>query len=237
MNNISYSTTEETALKLAERITQEVQKSEVYHLALSGGIDAVPIYKALTIAPIEWEKVHIYFTYEFVQGGKAGFNYTLAQGHLFNKINIPEKNIHRIIPNTDSEKEVRRYLNEELVLLPKVDGKPRFDFALIEMGENGHTVGIHPGQEELFWSEEFYISNTIPNSEDNVVTTTFSMLEVSKTVAFYAFGGKSRFIIGNIVNLMPEAKAYPANYLSALCPWMYLYADAESMSEKSYSIY
>lgn len=237
MNNISYNTTEETALKLVERITKEVQKSEIYHLAFSGGIDAVPIYKALTIAPIQWKKVHIYLTYEFVQGPKKGFNHTLLEGHLLNHINIPKENVHRIDTTAEPSQEATRYVKEELSHLPRIDGKPRFDFALIEMGEKGHTVGIYPGQEELFWTEEFYVHNQIPNSEDVVVTTTFATLESSKTVAFYAFGGKSRFIIGNIVNLMPEAKEYPANYLSALCPWMYLYADAESMSEKSYSIY
>lgn len=237
MNNISYNTAEETALKLAERITQEVQKADKYHLALSGGTDAVHVYRALVAAPIEWEKVHIYFTYEVVSGTKAGFNYTLADAHLFSKVNIPAENIHRIALDVTPDTEADRYANEELTLLPRVDGKPRFDFALIEMGDDGHTVGIYPGQEELFWSEQTYISNQIPNSNDHLVTTTFGTLECAKTVAFYAFSGKSRFIIGNIVNLMAEAKAYPANYLAAHCPWIFLYADAESMSEKSYSIY
>lgn len=238
MNTISYNTTETTANSLAKRIAQEVQKASVYHLALSGGKEAVHLYRALVKESIDWSKVHIYFSYEIVQGVGTGFNYILAQGHLLNHIDIPATNIHPIrTDNSNPQQEVERYIREELSTLPRLGGYPRFDMVVIEMTKDGQAVGIYQGQEELFLAEEIYMVSKHPNQEKTLITSSFPLLESAKGISFYAFGGESRFVIGNIVNLMPQAKAYPANFLIAHCPWVYLYADAESMREKSYSIY
>ncbi len=237
MNTIYYPTAEESAKKLAERIAKGIANAEIYHLALSGGKDAVPIYKALVAQDIDWTKVHIYFTYEIVAGLGVGFNYTLANGHLLSKVEIPETNIHKINPENNPAEESVRYYKEELAKLPILEGKPRFDMALIEMTTDGHTVGIYPSQEDLFLSEDIYLTNKHPEKDMTVITVSFEALETAKNICFYTFGGDARFIIGNIVNLMPEAKAYPANFLMAHCPWIYLYADSISMSEKTYSIY
>ncbi len=237
MNIVYYPTAEETAEKLAMLIAQEIANNNIYHLALSGGKDAVPIYKALVKQDIEWSKVHIYFTYEIVKGLGVGFNYTLAKGHLLSRIAIPEENIHPIRTEVDPNEEAKRYAKEELKNLPKLEGRPRFDRALIEMTTDGHTVGIYPQQEGLYHSEEDYLINQHPSKDMQVVTISFATLEVAKQIAFYTFGGDARFIIGNIINLMAEAKEYPANYLMAHTPWIYLYTDRMSMSEKSYAIY
>ena len=53
MNTISYPSAEATAKKLAERIQQEVEKSEVYYLALTGGFPAIPLYQALANTPTD----------------------------------------------------------------------------------------------------------------------------------------------------------------------------------------
>ena len=46
-----------------------------------------------------------------------------------------------------------------------------------------------------------------------------------------------RHAVGHIINLLPEAKAYPANFLAAKIPWVHLFADDQAMREKSYAIY
>ena len=78
MNTISYPSAETTAKKLAERIQQEVEKSEVYYLALTGGFPAIPLYQALANTPIEWSKVQIYYASEVMSGQQKGLHHLIS---------------------------------------------------------------------------------------------------------------------------------------------------------------
>ncbi len=237
MNTISYPSAEATAQKLAERIQQEVEKSEIYYLALTGEVTAIPLYQALAQASIDWNKVQVYYASEIVSGAKKGFHHTLAQAHLWDKVNIPTSHIHPIRTEVAADAEARRYAQEIMDTLPKVSGVPRFDLVLMDMTSDGHVAGIFSGQHELFLEESLTLTNNHPSSGDEYISLSIPTIESAKSLALYAFGGEARFAIGDIINLLPEAKAYPANFIASRCPWIYLYADAESMREKSYSIY
>lgn len=238
MNKLTYPTPEIAAKQLAERIKKEVECSDSYHLALSGGMAAPIVYRALSESDIDWEKVHIYFAYEFFTGAQKGFNYMLAKAHLFDKVALPHENIHPIeLDGKETHEAAIQYSNKIADTVPTIGKYHRFNMVLLEMHADGHTVGIYPNNEELYTDVAPYMANKRPDTDDEVVTIGFEALGTAKGLAFYAFGGDVRFVVGNIINLMAEAKDYPANYLSALYPWIYLYADAEAMREKSYSIY
>ena len=237
MNTISYPSAEATAKKLAERIQQEVEKSEVYYLALTGGFPAIPLYQALASTPIDWSKVQIYYASEVMSGQQKGLHHLVAKAHLFDKIEIPSSNIHPINTDNAPEAEAERYAQEILKTLPKVGGAPRFDMVLMDMTKDGHVAGIFAGQHDIFLEEPIAFANAHPSHGDQHVTLSIPTIEGAKGLALYAFGGEARFAIGDIINLLPEAKEYPANFIASRCPWIYLYADTESMREKSYSIY
>lgn len=237
MNTISYPSTEQTAKKLAERIAQEVKKADHYTLALAGTKTAIPLFKALVEADIDWQKIDVFYADEIMEGPQKGIQNLFAQAHLWDKVNIPEAQIHQIDTNAPLENELQRYMQEISRIVPKVAGVPRFDMVLLEMTSDGHAAGIFAGQHDIFLEEETLLSNKNPKDNTQHLTLSLHTIEAAKNICLYAFGGEARFSIGDIVNLLPEAKEYPTNFIAFRCPWIYLYADGESMREKSYSIY
>lgn len=238
MNILSYPSPKEVAQKLAERIAEEVEKKPVYHLAITGGEDAPMVYQALAAANINWQKVRLYFVSEVISGRQAGINYDVARHHLITKVPIREEQVYRIPIDADSAAQAAQSYQQQVTgEVPLLNGYPLFDAVLLALHEDGHVAEIHPGQEELYYKEDVYLVNKRPESGEETVTLSFQALSEVKKIFLYAFGDDIRFVIGNMVNLMPEAKAYPANVLTALNPWSTLYADAAAMREKSYAIY
>lgn len=238
MNILTYPTIEETTKKLAERIKQEVDKSEVYHIALSGTATAPLLYKALCEEDLDWQKIHFFFAMEQFGGKQRGFHYRLAKAHLFDKAPIAPDHIHPInVEAPDAETAKTSYIEEVAHWVPSVDGHFRFDIVLIEMYDDGRALGFHPGDETHYSHEDAYLVKDRPMDKEELITLGCEALGSAKSIAFYALGEELRYVVGNIVNLMPEAKLYPANYIASLYPWSYLYSDDEAMREKSYAIY
>lgn len=239
MNIMTYPTADVASQKLAERIKHEVDSNEAYYLALSGGVNAPILYRALVEADIDWKKVYVFFAFEVASGVQKGFNYKIAKAHLFDKVPLNPDHVYPI--NIDEDEDVEaikeRYIQIVSDVVPTLDGHHRFNMVLLEMHDDGQVVGLHPGDEEHYDNKAPYLVNKRPQDEANVITIGFEALGAAKSLVFYAFGEKLRFMVGNIINLMPEAKLYPANYLIALYPWAYIYADGEAMREKSYAIY
>ncbi len=239
MNVLTFPSAVEASQQLARRIKEEVDKSETYHIALSGGVSAVSLYQALSSESIDWKKVHFYFAYEFVDGPKKGYNATLAKVHLFDRIPLPPSQIHIIEPTGISPEDVAAAYTETLkTFVSFVDGFPRFNMVLLDLYEDGHTLGLYPGDIHLYDHPSAYHANGVKNApESHLVTLGFEALGTAKSLVFYSFGQHMKYVVGNMINLMPEAKEYPANYVTALYPWTFLYCDEEAMREKSYAIY
>lgn len=237
MNIISYPSPEETARQLAAFIADKVSKSDTYNIALTGGSSAPILYDALAASEIDWFKVHLFFACEVLTGAQRGAHYEQAHRHLISKVPLRDEQVHAFpLDAANSEEAARHYAEETASVVPHLDGLPRFDLVLLALGEDGHIAGLFPGQEELYHEEGVFLSNTTPE-EQAVCTLSLKALGEAKSIVLYAFGSEVRFVIGNMVNLMPQAKAYPANMLTALHPWSILYADADAMREKSYAIY
>lgn len=237
---MTYPTVEVATKKIAERIKHEVDSNEAYYIALTGGLQAPLLYRALAEEDIAWEKVHIFFACEILSGPQKGFNYQLAKHHLFDKAPIHPGNIHPIsVEGNESDLQTVKdaYIDEVSALVPTIGGHHRFNMVLLEMSEDGGAAGFYRGDEELYSEKDPYLQKNRPQDNENLLTISCEALGTAKSLLFYAFGDSLRFMLGNIINLMPEAKLYPANYLLALYPWAYIYADSQAMREKSYAIY
>ena len=120
-----------------------------------------------------------------------------------------------------------------------------FEQVKLLAGENPNDA-VRAFTKDVYKRQELYISDDVfaPNKmtteqgeQRQLVTVTLEALEESKRLVFLALGQDVRHAVGHIINLLPEAKAYPANFLAAKIPWVHLFADDQAMREKSYAIY
>lgn len=243
MNYNDYATPQLVAIKLAQMIQEKIAalpEGQQFHWALSGGDAYVELYKVLAQDPfrssIDWSRVRFYFVYEKM--GMQNSNWVAAQTYLFEPLAIDKNHVFGIDSEAkDLKQEAERYTQIIREKVPLLDGMPRFSLSLLELTPKGQTAGVCARQMDLFVDESVYITNTNPENGEEYITLTLHALESSKNLVFLALGPDSRFAIGDIVNLEPSAKDYPANYLSARCPWIHLFADKQAMRERSYSIY
>jgi|GEM_PF-586673 len=245
MNYHQYSTPEEVTSQLSLFICEAIEDTKGdFHLALSLDKHAAILAAALTTEPylsrIPWGRVHFYLLHEQL-GGENLTHYTKLQELLFIPLQIPEDHIHAISDQSLDPGQAAQALQQEVgAQVSHLGGIPQFDLAILEMGIDGHLAGVYPDQIDLYISDEIFAPNeteTISGAPQQLVTVTLSALEESKRLVFLALGQEVRHTIGHIINLLPEAKAYPANFLAAKIPWVHLFADDQAMREKSYAIY
>ena len=235
MNYHQYSTPELVTTQLAQFIAEAVEATEGdFHLALSLEEHAEVLAQALTSEPwrsrIAWDRVHFYLLHE--QLGEADLAHrTLLQRLLFDPLQIPAEHIHAVEESAQEPAQAAASLQQHVAeRVSHLDGRPQFDLA----------AGVYPDQVELYISDDVFAPNemtTEQGEQRQLVTVTLEALEESKRLVFLALGQDVRHAVGHIVNLLPEAKAYPANFLAAKIPWVHLFADDQAMREKSYAIY
>ena len=119
-------------------------------VALSGGSTPAPLYALLARPPyreqIDWPHVHVFWGDErLVPPGDPQSNYRQAHDALLARVRISEKNIHRVPTELPAAEAALSYaLTLKEFASPPLDW-PRFDLALLGMGDDGHTASLFPG--------------------------------------------------------------------------------------------
>src|SRR5215210_7350111 len=87
--------------RIAELAREAIRARGLYTIALSGGSTPRRVYELLAGVDfrdgIDWRNVHVYFGDErMVPPDSAESNYRMADEALLSKVDLPERNIHRI---------------------------------------------------------------------------------------------------------------------------------------------
>jgi len=205
---------------LAEEILQLTQEipQPVFNISLSGGNTPKKFFKTLAekyAEAIPWERIHFWWGDErCVSPNDENSNYYLAKKHLFSKINIPEKNIHRIKGEKNPEDEAIRYTHEIEENLNYRGENPVFDLIILGIGEDGHTASIFPDQLELFEANRICAVTEHPITGKKRITLTGRVLNNASRIFFLVTGSQKAIRISEIMNDDEAAKLLPAYYIS-----------------------
>jgi len=131
------------AERIAEALKQAISADSAASLALAGGTTPRAAYEALAKIPgIDWSKVSVYFGDErAVPPTHPDSNFAMAQAALFDRVPLPEANIHRMVAEVpDQDAAARAYE----ALLPA-----SISVMVLGIGEDGHTASLFPGSSAL----------------------------------------------------------------------------------------
>jgi 6-phosphogluconolactonase len=208
------------AVALAHEAAQEfqrlaeaaVQERGHFSVALSGGNTPRAVYSLLASEhkQLPWDHIHIFFGDErHVPPGHPDSNFRMASESLLSKVPVPEKNIHRIHAELDTEAAAAEY-EQQLVSffhLPNRDW-PRFDLIFLGIGEDGHTASLFPGSKALSEASRTVTANWVEKFKTFRITLTFPVLNHAAEVVFLVSGVSKAQILSEI--LRPGAQKYPA---------------------------
>ncbi len=229
-----YDSKEAVALQFSEYLNELIGLNSEVHVALSGGSTPKIVFDALAEKykeTINWSKVHFYWGDErCVLPTDEESNFKMTQNHLFSKIIIPEKNIHRIKGENEPEKEAIVY--DELLQskLPQVDGIPQFDLIILGMGDDGHTASIFPYNIDLWFSKSNCEVAAHPDSGQLRITLTGRVINNAKTVAFLVTGLGKAEKVKEILKRTGGFELYPATLVKPKSENLIWFLDKEAAS-------
>ena len=226
--------------ELAEKLSEELMhiairaagKKRRLTIALSGGSTPGLLFAFLGdhfSKSVPWENVHFFWVDErCVPPDDSDSNYGMTKVRLFDKISIPDENIHRIKGEDDPEKESDRYSGEISDSTLKHNGLPRFDIILLGLGEDGHIASVFPGSDYLFNSKKICVVTVHPVTRQNRITMTGGVINNAGLVVFLVTGKKKSEIVEKIINKNPSSIYYPASNVVPLYGKLIWYLDNEA---------
>jgi 6-phosphogluconolactonase len=226
-----FSTPEKIAEELAGDLSVQFKLSasdkKPYNLAVSGGETPRTLFSEMAKQKFNWEYIHFYWADErCVPPGSPESNYGMTKEYLFDKINIPQNNIHRIKGEDEPKKEAESYSNEILKNISIGNELPSFDCILLGIGDDGHTASIFPNQLHLLTSDKICEVAYHPVTNQKRITLTGKIINNAATVIYMVTGAKKANTVFEI--LKNNNKTYPASNINTNFGNLYWYLDKDA---------
>ena len=213
-----YKDKQEVAKAFSAYFTDLVKDKDVFHVALSGGSTPKIVFDVLASEygkKIDWSKIQFYWGDErCVPPTDDDSNFKMTVEHLFSKVDVPKKNIHRILGENDPKAEALRYANLLEINLDRVEGIPQFDLVILGMGDDGHTASIFPHEIELWNYDDHCVVATHPETGQKRVSINGKVINTAKEVAFLVTGAGKAEKVGEILNKKVGHEQYPASLVN-----------------------
>ncbi|MCQ9120269.1 6-phosphogluconolactonase [Rodentibacter pneumotropicus] len=215
MNTIIFDTAQQAVEKIAQELKIYSEQQRPIHISLSGGSTPKLLFKTLAEAPynteIHWENLHFWWGDErMVSSRSPESNYGEVQKLLFDHIQIPTENIHRIRGENEPHFELNRFQEELSAVIP--DGV--FDWIILGMGVDGHTASLFPHQTN-FDDENLAVIAKHPESGQIRISKTAKLIEQAKRITYLVTGEGKAEILKEIQTTPAENLPYPAAKIKA----------------------
>ena len=182
---------------------------------------------------IDWKSIYLFWGDErAVPPTDSESNYLMTKQHLLDNVPIPEENIFRIKGENDPKEEAKRYsalLEEQLEMR---NGIPTFDIIILGMGDDGHTASIFPHQIELWDDKRHCVVGTNPDSGQQRVTLTGTVINNAHIVAFLVTGaGKAEKVKEIIGGDNGNEMQYPAARVEPTDGFLFWFMDQAAAAQ------
>ena len=232
MNNAIFKTTPNLLEQLANDLLLISQSNKTVHISLSGGSTPNLLFDYLARSnyakTINWQQLHFWWGDErCVDKEDPESNYGQCKKRLFDHIDIPAENIHRIRGENPPAEEVIRYAKELKAVIPHKDNIPEFDWIILGMGEDGHTASIFPEQ-YAGEDEQLTFIATQPQTGQLRISKTGYLIEQSKRITYLVIGENKAEMI-RLINTQPiNSQKYPAAYIASKTGMTEFYLDHQA---------
>jgi 6-phosphogluconolactonase len=194
---------------------QQLPQGEFYSIALSGGSTPRKVFEYIALhfkQKIDWQKVQVFWSDErCVDPESEESNYRMAKESLLERVPIPLENVFRIHGETDPSEEAERYSETIRKHVSSQHIIPQFDLMMLGLGDDGHTVSIFPGSQQLFNSDKLCEVAENPYSKQKRITVTGKIINHSRTAVFLVIGESKAEMVSRIIEKKQGYEQFPAS--------------------------
>lgn len=215
MNYITFPTAQNTVEKIAQEFALYSQLNRPVHISLSGGSTPKLLFKTLAQEPyksqVQWQNLHFWWGDDrMVPPQDPESNYGEVQKLLFDHIQIPVENIHRIRGEEAVEQEFARFSQELTACVPNGE----FDWIILGMGTDGHTASLFPHQTD-FNEPNLAVIAKHPETGQIRISKTAKLIEQAKRITYLVTGASKAEILKEIETTPAKNLPYPAARIKA----------------------
>ncbi|MFH2201805.1 MAG: 6-phosphogluconolactonase [Elusimicrobiota bacterium] len=205
------------AADFADAFRSAAQARGVFRVLLSGGRTPKALYFLLAgreFSDLPWERGEFFWGDErYLPPAHPDNNYRAANDLLLTRVAVPGDSVYAVpTASGDPARDAARY---EQTLRRVFDGEafPRFDYALMGVGADGHTASLFPGgeavKERKRWVVPAYAPDKITRSR---ITLTVPVFNAARRVVFMLCGEDKLAIAERLIK-EPPAKDIPASLI------------------------
>jgi len=235
-NIFVFETPEQLALAAAERFVEYAVElrgmTERFSVALAGGNTPRRVYELLATEQfknrVEWPQVYLFFGDErCVPPSHPDSNYAMAYEALISKVPIPTKNVNRIIGEGNANENALAYENQLRTFFTGLTW-PRFDLALLGMGEDGHTASLFPESAALKEMSRWVVPTRNEQSGQDRITLTVPVFNQSRRIMVLVTGKKKAQRLKEVLRPQPGSEQLPVQAITPINGTLEWLVDAEA---------
>ncbi len=209
---------QEAAHRLMQIARESVNERGRFVAALSGGSTPKGLFQQLTEEPylslVPWAKTFLFWVDErHVPLDHETSNYRMIQDYLLSKVPLPKENLFPATNGSIPVDKAASLYESKLRKFFGADSMPRFDFALMGMGEDGHTASLFPGMPQVNERDKWVVGYFVDKARKERVSLTFPVLNASRFLMVLVEGEKKAGRMKEVLEGPAEPPRYPIQYL------------------------
>ncbi|WP_353721334.1 6-phosphogluconolactonase [Dyadobacter sp. 676] len=224
--------TKALSASLAEWINNYIQqvlaRQERFTFVLSGGSTPKALYALLAESPykesIPWEKLHFFWGDErAVPFDDSRNNAKMCYEELLDKVPVKAENIHIMRTDIAPQESAAEY--EKIVKTYFEGSETTFDFVLLGMGDDGHTLSLFPGTEVIHEKNALATSFFLPAQDMYRITLTAPVVNNAACVAFLAAGAGKAEVLKQVLTGERNVDLYPSQIIQPVKGQLHWFVD------------
>ncbi|GGH37048.1 6-phosphogluconolactonase [Dyadobacter endophyticus] len=224
--------TKALSASLAEWINHYIQqvlaKQDRFTFVLSGGSTPKALYALLGESPykesIPWEKLHFFWGDErAVPFEDSRNNAKMCYDELLDKVPVRAENIHIMRTDITPEESAAEY--EKIVKTYFEGSETTFDFVLLGMGDDGHTLSLFPGTEVIHEQNALATSFFLQAQDMYRITLTAPVVNEAACVVFLAAGAGKSEVLKQVLEGEKNVDLYPSQIIQPVKGQLHWFVD------------
>jgi 6-phosphogluconolactonase len=209
-------------------IQQVLAKQDRFTFVLSGGSTPKALYALLAESPykesIPWEKLHFFWGDErAVPFEDSRNNAKMCYDELLDKVPVKAENIHIMRTDITPEESAAEY--EKIVKTYFEGSETTFDFVLLGMGDDGHTLSLFPGTEVIHVQNALATSFFLQAQDMYRITLTAPVVNNAACVAFLAAGAGKAEVLKQVLKGEKNVDLYPSQIIQPVKGQLHWFVD------------